>query len=127
MWGRKLFFGQRYINIHAQGDKKLKNEINAYVNPVEVSIIDTGIFDNSFMGEVYSSSEDGIEMSSSDIRFSYRDDEDFNYINIYLRKTPIKKYIILTRKSDLLKIFRSLADFGGLLLCLLTMTSIVFS
>jgi len=79
------------------------------------------------MGEVYSSSEDGIEMSSSDIRFSYRDDEDINYINIYLRKTPIKKYIILTRKSDLLKIFRSLADFGGLLLCLLTMTSIVFS
>ena len=79
------------------------------------------------MGEVYSSREDGIEMSSSDIRFSYRDDEDFNYINIYLRKTPIKKYIILTRKSDLLKIFRSLADFGGLLLCLLTMTSIVFS
>ena len=49
------------------------------------------------MGEVYSSREDGIEMSSSDKRFSYRDDEDINYINIYLRKTPIKKYITLTR------------------------------
>ena len=79
------------------------------------------------MGEVYSSREDGIEMSSSDKRFSYRDDEDINFINIYLRKTPIKKYIILTRKSNLLKIFRALADFAGLLLCLLTMASLVFS
>lgn len=66
-------------------------------------------------------------MSSSDKRFSFRDDGDINLINIILRKTPIKKYIILTRNSDMLKVFRALADFGGLLLCLLTMASIAFS
>ena len=58
------------------GDKKLKNEIDAFVNPVQVSIIDTGIFDNSFQGNIYSYTDNGIELSTSDKRISFRDDDD---------------------------------------------------
>lgn len=40
--------------------------MDAYVNPVSVTIIDTGIFDNAFMGDELTENEKGIEVASSE-------------------------------------------------------------
>ena len=52
--------------MYVNGDTNLKTTIDAYVNPVSVSIIDTGIFDNAFRGDEISENERGIEISNSE-------------------------------------------------------------
>ena len=54
------------VNMYVNGDTNLKTTIDAYVNPVSVSIIDTGIFDNAFRGDEISENERGIEISNSE-------------------------------------------------------------